>query len=137
MRVIVGDRTHEGRAIELMETDVSAEAVVRAIRNEKARVRVDCRPSGAAHDHVGRLPPETFDRRAALAAAARALGNTSPARSALDEARTQLAELSPPSVDVDAARRRVAETGSAEFGDSFAETLLRGSGLGDAPSKHS
>lgn len=114
MRVIVGERTHEGRSIDLTGTDIAAETVVRTIRDEETRIRVDCEQPGPVHEHVGRLPPATFDRRRALAAAARALGQTSPARSALDEARADLAELSPPSVDVDAARRRVAETGSTE-----------------------
>lgn len=114
MRVIVDDRTHEGRAIDLTGTDISAVTLVRAIRGEESRIRVDCRPPGTVHDHVGRLPPVGFDRRAALAAAARALGHTSPKRSALDEARADLAALSPPSIDGDAARRRVADVGSRE-----------------------
>jgi hypothetical protein len=122
MRVIVDGRTHEGRAIALTETTVSAAAVVRAIGSdgdgaaEDARVRVDCPSPGAVHGHVARLPPATFDRRAALAAAARVLGRTSPAQSALDGTRADLVDLSPPSVDVDvdAARRRVAEAGATE-----------------------
>ena len=120
MRVTVGSRTHEGRAIAL--SDVSATAVVRAIRRDGVDadggsgppVRVDCPTPGAVHDHVARLPPSAFDRRAALAAAARELGYTSSSRSALDAAKADLAELSPPSVDVGAARRRVAETGATE-----------------------
>lgn len=114
MRVIVGDRTYEGRAIDVLKTDVTADAAVCAVRSGGARVQVDCPEPGTVHDHVGRLPPSTFDRRGALAAAARALGHESPTRSMLDEARTELAALSPPSVDVDGARRRVAETGSTE-----------------------
>ena len=114
MRVIVGEQRYDGRAIDLTGTDVAAETVVRAIRGEETRVRVDCRHSGAVHDHVGRLPPATFDRRGALAAAARARGYTSSAQSVLDEARAELAELSPPSVEADTARRRVAEMGSTE-----------------------
>lgn len=118
MRVTVEDRTYTGRAIAL--TDVSAAAVVRGIRREAdgageaARIQVDCPSPGPVHDHVARLPPRSFDRRAALAVAARELGHTSPARSALDAARADLAKLSPPSVDIEAARRRAAETGAAE-----------------------
>jgi chromosome segregation ATPase len=114
MYVQIGDRRREGRAIDLRGTDVSPATVVRAIGGTAGRVRVDCPPPSDAHEHVARLPPETFDRRAALAAAARALGHTSSARSALEAARTELAELSPSAVDVETARRRVAETGETE-----------------------
>ncbi|AZH23863.1 DUF7856 family protein [Haloplanus aerogenes] len=114
MRVRIDGRIREGRAIDLTETDVSAAAVVRAIDGENGRIRIDCPPPSDPHDHVARLPPMTFDRRAALATAARALGHTSPAESQLEATRTELADLSPPSVDVAAARRRVAETGAAE-----------------------
>jgi chromosome segregation ATPase len=114
MHVQIDDRRREGRAIDLTGTDVSAAAVVRAIGGATERVRIDCPSPSGAHGHVARLPPETFDRRAALAAAARALGHTSSSRSALETARSELAELSPPSVDVEAARRRVAEAGTAE-----------------------
>jgi hypothetical protein len=114
MHVRIDDRRYDGRAIDLTETDVSAVAVVRAVGGGGEHVRVDCPPPGEAHGHVARLPPGTFDRRAALAAAARALGHTSASRAALEEARAELDDLSPPSVDVAAARRRVAEAGAAE-----------------------
>jgi chromosome segregation ATPase len=114
MRVIVDGRTYEGRAIDLTGADVTAAAVVESVGAADSSIRVDCPAPGEVHEHVRRLPPETFDRRAALAAAARALGHASPARSALDEARSELADLSAPPVDVDAARRRAAETGEKE-----------------------
>ena len=114
MRVIVDGRTYEGRAVDLTGTDVSVTAVVESIGAADPPIHVDCPAPGDAHEHVRRLPPETFDRRGALAAAARALGHASPARSALDDARAELADLSAPAVDVDAARRRVAETGERE-----------------------
>jgi chromosome segregation ATPase len=114
VRVIVDGRTYEGRAVDLTEVDVSATAIVESIGAENPPIRVDCPAPEGAHEHVRRLPPSTFDRRAALAAAARALGHASPARSALDDARSELAEVSTPPVDVDAARRRVAETGERE-----------------------
>jgi hypothetical protein len=114
--VTVEGRTYEGRAITL--SDVSAAAVLRAIRgiDEEStdHLRVDCPSPGPVHAHVARLPPPTFDHRAALVTAARELGHASSARSALETARAELADLSPPSVDVEAARRRVAETGAAE-----------------------
>jgi hypothetical protein len=114
MRVIVDGRTYEGRAVDLTGTDVSAAAVVESVDAADPPIHVDCPTPGDAHEHVRRLPPGAFDRRAALAAAARALGHTSPARSALEDARSELADLSAPPVDVDAARRRVAETGETE-----------------------
>jgi chromosome segregation ATPase len=114
MRVRIDDRRYDGRVIDLTEADVPAATVVRAVDGEEGRVHVDCPPPNEAHGHVARLPPETFDRRAALAAAARALGHTSSSRAALEEARAELADLSPPSVDVETARRRAAETGAAE-----------------------
>lgn len=114
MRVATDDWRREGRAVDLRETGVSASTVVRAIRGEDTRVSVDCPEPGDVHGHVARVPPEAFDRRAALADAARALGHTSPSQSALDDARSELTTLSPPSVDAAAARRRVAEAGAAE-----------------------
>lgn len=116
LRVHVGERTHAGHAVDLCGDDVAAAAVVRAVRAERAdsSVRVDCPTPGDAHAHVARLPPETFDRRAALAAAARALGHTSSSQSALADAQAELASLSPPAVDIEAARRRVAEAGAEE-----------------------
>jgi len=114
MRVRIGDRIREGRAVDLTGIDVAATAVVRAIDGEDARIQVDCPSPGDTHGHVARLPPETFDRRTALVAAARSLGHTSSTQATLEEARAELADLSPPSVDVEAARRRVAETGAAE-----------------------
>jgi len=120
MRVTVGNRSYEGRAIDLTGSDVPAAAVVRAIGDGDVpidmdvNVDVDCPEPGTVHEHVGHVPPATFDRRAALVAAARALGHESPSRPALDEARSKLADLSPPPVDVAAARRRVAETGETE-----------------------
>ena len=114
MRVIVDGRAYEGRTIDLTGAGVSAAAVVESVGAADPPIHVDCPAPGDAHKHVRRLPPETFDRRAALATAARALGHTSPAQSALDDARSQLAELSAPPVNVGAARRRVAETGEKE-----------------------
>jgi hypothetical protein len=115
MRVIVDGDVWTGRAVDLA-SGVSATALVRAIRTGEptGRIRVDCPEPGAVHEHVARLPPRSFDRRAALAEAARALGHTATARAELEDARAELASLSPPSVDVRAARRRVAEAGDAE-----------------------
>ncbi|MFB6101681.1 MAG: hypothetical protein ABEJ73_03875 [Haloplanus sp.] len=116
MRVCVDGRTYEGRVIDLSGVDTPAEAVVRAVTgvDGDGPIRIDCPDPRPVHGHVARLPPTAFDRRAALADAARALGHASPAQSELDEARAELRSVSPPSVDVRAARRRVAETGAEE-----------------------
>jgi len=112
MRVTVDGRVHEGRAVDLAGVD--AATVVRSIRGTETPVDIECADPGPVHDHVARLPPATFDRRAALAAAARALGYESPRESTLDEARAELAETAPPSLDVRETRRRVAEAGAEE-----------------------
>lgn len=114
MRVSVNETVHEGRAIDLRDTDVSAPSVVRAVGGEPAPLDIDCPAPGVAHDHVARLPPSDFSRRAALADAARALGHEASARAALEAARSELADLSPSEVDLRAARRRVAEAGAEE-----------------------
>ncbi|SEA21002.1 hypothetical protein SAMN04488065_2263 [Haloplanus vescus] len=114
MRVDYEGRTYAGAVVDLRDTDVSPAAVVRAVREGESPVTVDCPDPSAVHDHVARLPPATFDLRAALAAAARALGHTSPSQSALEDAREELASLSPPTVEVADARRRVAAAGDRE-----------------------
>jgi hypothetical protein len=116
MRVRVDGRAYEGDVIDLAGVGASAEALVRAVRRKETSVVVDCPVPGAAHEQVARLPPSpaSFDRRSALAAAARALGHTSEARAALDEARTELRSLSTPSIETATARRRVAEAGDEE-----------------------
>jgi hypothetical protein len=116
IRVHVDGRTYEGDVVDLGGVEAPTDAFARAIRGEDAPVDVDCPAPDAVYDHVGRLPPSpspaSFDRRGALADAARALGHASPAQSALAEARSALQSSSPPSVDVRAARKRVAEAGA-------------------------
>lgn len=111
------NETYEGRAIDLSHVDVDPRAVGRAVgggASANAPVSVDCPAPGPVHGHVGVLPPTDFDRRLALAAAARSLGHTASKRDALDDARERLSSLSLPSVDLRAARRRVSEAGDEE-----------------------
>lgn len=113
----VDDRVFEGRAVDLTGVDVSASAVLEAIRGTGeggSAVDVECPEPGPTHDHVGRLPPTSFDRRGALAAAARSLGHESPASDRLADIREELASLPAPGVDLRSARRRVAEAGAEE-----------------------
>jgi hypothetical protein len=114
MRVTVEGRVREGRAVDLADVDVDAATLVRSIRGSETPVTVECPSPGPVHDHVARLPPSAFDRRAALAAAARALGHESPRESTLAEAREELAETTTPELDGREARRRVAEAGAEE-----------------------
>jgi hypothetical protein len=114
MRVTVDGRTHEGRAVDLRGVDVDAAAVVRAVRNEATRVSVACPAPGPVHEHVARLPPPAFDRRVALAAAARARGHDAGAKDDLEAARRELEATSPPAVEARERRRRVAEAGAEE-----------------------
>jgi len=117
MRVTVDGHDVEGRAVDLTAAAVGASAVLGAIRGSEAdgsAVAVECPDPGPVHDHVGRLPPASFDRRGALAAAARGLGHESDASDRLAAAREELASLSTPAVDLRSARRRVAEAGAEE-----------------------
>lgn len=112
MRVRIDGDVHEGRAIDLRGVDTAA--LVRAIRGAEAPIRVECPTPGAVHEHVARLPPSAFDRRAALADAARARGHEAETAAELETARRELAAASPPTVDVREARRRVAAAGAEE-----------------------
>jgi hypothetical protein len=115
MRVCVDGRTVDGRALDLTGVGAPPEAFVRAVQGAGGPVTVDCPAPAPVHDHVAMLPPPSrFDRRAALADAARALGHTSPDRRDLEAARADLRALPSPSVDVREARRRVAESGAEE-----------------------
>jgi hypothetical protein len=112
MRVRIDGDVHEGRAIDLRGVDTAA--LVRAIRGAEAPIRVECPTPGAVHEHVARLPPSAFDRRSALADAARARGHEAETAAELETARRELAAASPPTVDVREARRRVAAAGAEE-----------------------
>lgn len=112
MRVRIDGTVREGRAVEV--TNVDAAALCRAIRGETAPVHVECPAPGLVYDHVACLPPSTFDRRAALAAVARARGHEAEQAGELAAARDELAAASPPTVDIREARRRVATAGTEE-----------------------
>ncbi|MFD1633461.1 hypothetical protein ACFSBJ_06890 [Haloplanus ruber] len=112
MRVRIDGTVREGWAVEV--TGVEATALRRAIRGEASPVHVECPEPGSVHDHVACLPPSGFDRRAALAAVARARGHEAEQAGELVAARDELAAASPPAVDVREARRRVAAAGAEE-----------------------
>ncbi|MFB6304509.1 MAG: hypothetical protein ABEH47_05035 [Haloferacaceae archaeon] len=115
MRVETGDRTFEGRAVDLSGT-VDPSAVVKAVRGEtEDGLVVECPPPGPVHRRVGHVHAGmAVDLRGALAAAARSLGERAPQRDDLRTARSELADLSVPDADLDEVRRRVAEAGASE-----------------------
>jgi len=112
MRVRIDGTVREGWAVEVRSVD--AAALCRAIRGEASPVHVECPEPGRVHDHVAPLPPSAFDRRAALAAVARARGHEAEQAGELAAARDELAAVSPPAVDLREARRRVATVGAEE-----------------------
>jgi hypothetical protein len=120
------DGSHlQGRALDLRERDLPAQALVDAVRVastpgpvpvSEPGIHVDCDPAGLVHGHVRQIPPESFDLYDALVAAARSHGTVVAATRRLEHARTALAAVKQRTVDVDrtAAKRRAAETGRAE-----------------------
>lgn len=115
MRIEVGGRTFDGRAIDLGGA-ATPDAVVRAIRGEPVEeVVADCPDPGPLHDHVGYVREGmSTDVRGALAAAARSRGVEAPQREDLQAVRAELAALSVPDADLGEVRRRVAEAGATE-----------------------
>ena len=114
-----------GRALDLRERDLTASALVDAVRvastpgpalPSEPEIHVDCDPAGPVHGHVRQIPPESFDLYDALVAAARSHGTVVAATRGLERARAALAAVEQGTVDVDrtAAKRRVAEARQAE-----------------------
>jgi chromosome segregation ATPase len=78
-------------------------------------VTLDCPDPGPLHGRLGVVREGTGPSlRAALAAAARSVGERAPERDALDDVRAQLADHDAPEVGLADARRRVAAAGEAE-----------------------
>lgn len=106
MKLVVGERTYEGRAIDL--ADDPDESVDRD-------VEITCPDPGPLHEHVGVITPEyTIDLRSALAAVARSRGISAPQDDLRREARRRLAAMSLPEVETGEARRRLARAGDSE-----------------------
>lgn len=125
MRVRVDGEVREGRAVDLRPTGLAAQGVAAAVRGEgPSDLTVECPPPGPFHDHVSVVEPGmSFERRAALAAAARTRGATAPQDGAIAATERALADLDPPSVDTETARRRVAATGGER--DRLRERVAR------------
>lgn len=139
MRVVHDGRTATGRAVDLRDAAVSTKRALRAVRSngvvgsecdDGATLRVDCPDPGPVHDEVGLLEPGTTVRsRRALAAVARAIGESPPQADRIARLERELADLEAgedAAVDRRAARRRVADAGEreAELGERVA--ALRG-----------
>ncbi len=92
------------------DLDLSGSAVLAAVRGDDASVTVDAADPGPVHERVGHVHPDVcVSIRAALAAAARSRGLTTPYEERLAEIRAQLADLSVPETSTRTARRAVAE----------------------------
>lgn len=116
---------HAGRAVDLRPVAVAPREVAAAVRGEPVPgVTVDCPPPGPFHDRVGVVEAGMcFERRPALAAAARTRGLTAPQDEAVATTEAALADLDPPPADAAAARRRVASAG--EERDRLRERVAR------------
>lgn len=137
MRVRFGGIERRGRAIDLRDADVAAEAVLCAVRNPDDD-RVLAAPPGAPgangfveetslHEHMGFLHRTvTVSVLPAVAAAARSHGATTEYDAELRRVGEALAGIDAPAVDRTAARERVAET--AEDVDRLRERVARASG---------
>jgi hypothetical protein len=140
MRVRFGGVDRRGRAIDLRDVDVTADAVLRAVRNPDDRVvaapprtgesgRVAAGPG--LHDRVGLLHRGVaLSTIPAVAAAARSRGATTEYDAELSRLGEELAGIDAPAVDLAAARERVAET--AEDVERLRERVARASGRVEA-----
>jgi len=116
VRVSRASETRTGRAIDLSDWPVSADAVADAVRGDGGDgLAIACPSPGPVHERVGAVRPGVeFHPRAALAAAARSRGRTAPQDPELARIRERLDALDPPAVDLAAARRRVADAEGEE-----------------------
>lgn len=137
--VSADERWCRGRALDIRAWDVSPTLLVDAVRRaaapgptrrrrSHATISVDCAVSGPVHDHVCRVPPDSFDLHDALVAAARSVGHRPPSLPALERARTELVRVEAmlDTVDLSAAKRRVAEAGETERRLAERTATLRG-----------
>lgn len=113
MKIRVASREFDGRAVDLTDVSVTAQAVVNAISGDSPQISIECEPPGLVHEFVGHIHAGiTISRRSALAAAARSRGMTTPHDAELQTVNARLTELEPPAITVRSARKRVAETGA-------------------------
>jgi len=141
MRVRFGGVERCGRAIDLRDVDVTADAVLRAVRDpDDGRVVAPPPRTGGGggfaagprlHDRVGLLHRgATVSTVPAVAAAARSRCATTEYDAELHRLSEELAGIGVPAVDLAAARERVAET--AEDVERLRERVARASGRVEA-----
>jgi len=125
MRVVVDGRTYTGRAVDVSDAGLAPDAVATALDgNDVPNVEVDCPTPGRVHDRVGPVVGNaSFERRAALAAAARSRGETAPQDEAIARLERRLADCDDPAADTERARRRLAAAGAER--DRLRERVAR------------
>lgn len=130
MRVSFAGVERTGRAVDLRDGPVGADAVAAAIRDpEDDRVR--CQRPKAGHERVGVLHRgASVSLRAAVAAAARSRGASTPFDGELEALEDELSALAAPDVDLERARERVSET--AADVERLREQVARASGRVEA-----
>ncbi|GAA0261697.1 DUF7856 family protein [Halobacterium noricense] len=130
MRVDLADVERHGRAIDLRDVDVAAEAVLAAIRDADDE-RIECASPQPIHERVGFLHHGlSVAPIAAVAAAARTRGATTEHDAEIRAVEDELAAIDVPEVDLTTARERVAETASDV--DRLRERVARASGRVEA-----
>ncbi|MFD1586221.1 hypothetical protein ACFR9U_04450 [Halorientalis brevis] len=103
----------EGRALDVRDLDLTAAAVVAAVRGRESSVDVTAPEHGSVHERVGHVRPGMgLSTRTALAAAARSRGLSAPQDEQLAAVRAELSTLDCPSVSTRAERRSVSEQGA-------------------------
>jgi hypothetical protein len=141
MRVRVGGVERRGRAIDLRDVDVTADAVLAAVRDPDDDCLAAPPPrtvegdgvaaESSLHERVGFLYRDvTISTIPAVAAAARSRGATTEYDAELRRLSEELAGIDAPAVDLAAARERVAET--AEDVERLRERVARASGRVEA-----
>lgn len=130
MRLAFAGVERRGRAIDLRDVDVSAEAVLAAIRDADDE-RLACASPRPVHERVGFLHRElSVAPVAAVAAAARTRSATTEYDAEILAVEDELAAIDVPDVDLAAVRERVAETASDV--DRLRERVARASGRVEA-----
>ncbi|MGB9964560.1 hypothetical protein [Halobacterium hubeiense] len=130
MRVEFAAVQRRGRAVDLRDAAVGADAVLAAVRDPDDD-RVACARPQPVHERVGFLHRElSVAPLAAVAAAARTRGATTEYDDELRAVEADLAAVEAPDVDLAAARERVAETASDV--DRLRERVARASGRVEA-----
>jgi hypothetical protein len=130
MRVSFGGVERTGRALDLRDAAVGPDEVAAAIRNP-GDDRIQCQRPEDVHERVGILHRGvSVSLRAAVAAAARTRGASTPFDDELEAVEDEVSALTAPDVDLERARERVSET--AADVERLREQVARASGRVEA-----